>query len=211
MAYSDYGGYAYKNGKRVVERSDAVITDAAQSIPGMYPGFAFVGKGMDAEEAMKASKDNPNGHAVLGDAPVYVGLYKQSDVTVWIDGKELRLDDLLYKAVNLPAEYIFTSSYDGRDYIDIWKALEDSDTFAVTFDLSEGFILDVVWAQEDNLYVYARLTMPDGTRWHGWSGYGVGAGLEDCGYGFSTLEREITLKRLWPEAIIGVSEPPLLS
>ena len=47
MAYSDYGGYAYKNGKRVVERSDAVITDAAQSIPGMYPGFAFVAQGMD--------------------------------------------------------------------------------------------------------------------------------------------------------------------
>jgi hypothetical protein len=26
MAYSDYGGYAYRNGKRVTERSDATIT-----------------------------------------------------------------------------------------------------------------------------------------------------------------------------------------
>lgn len=32
------------------------------------------------------------------------------------------------------------------------------------------------------------------TFWHGWSGYGVGAGLEDAGYGYSTDERE---ERLW--------------
>jgi hypothetical protein len=39
--------------------------------------------------------------------------------------------------------------------------------------------------------------------WHGWSGYGVGAGLEDCGYGYSTEDREDVLRALWPESIAG--------
>ena len=57
-------------------------------------------------------------------------------------------------------------------------------------------------ADEDNYYVYARLTQPDGNVWHGWSGYGVGAGLEDAGYGFSTADRESKLRDLWPESIV---------
>jgi len=39
-----------------------------------------------------------------------------------------------------------------------------------------------------------QLEQPDGTVWHGWSGYGVGAGLEDAGYGYSTDACE---RRLW--------------
>lgn len=34
------------------------------------------------------------------------------------------------------------------------------------------------------------MTQPDGVVWTGFSGYGVGAGLEDAGYGYSTEERE---------------------
>jgi hypothetical protein len=30
------------------------------------------------------------------------------------------------------------------------------------------------------------LEQSNGTVWHGFSGYGVGAGLEDAGYGYST-------------------------
>ena len=41
MAYSDYGGYGYKNGERVEDRSDAVISPEVTSIPGMYPGWGY--------------------------------------------------------------------------------------------------------------------------------------------------------------------------
>ena len=37
-------------------------------------------------------------------------------------------------------------------------------------------------------------TKADLARWHAFSGYGVGAGLEDAGYGFSTQGCE---DRLW--------------
>jgi len=47
----------------------------------------------------------------------------------------------------------------------------------------DGHLLEIYWTEEDNHYVYARLVQPDGTEWHGFSGYGVGAGLEEAGYG----------------------------
>ena len=61
--------------------------------------------------------------------------------------------------------------------------------------------LYVNWIHEDNYYQYARLEMQSGDIWHGWAGYGVGAGLENCGYGYSTEEREETLLGIWSDAI----------
>ena len=61
----------------------------------------------------------------------------------------------------------------------------------------DGCKVELIYTQEDNYYVYARLTQPDGNVWHGLSGYGVGAGLEDAGYGYSTSEREIMLWELF--------------
>ncbi len=60
MAYSDYGGYAYRNGVRVVERSDCAL-------PGALHGDA-------------------THHVVLGDGPVFVVLHKQDDLRVYRDG-----------------------------------------------------------------------------------------------------------------------------
>ncbi len=35
MAYSDYGGFGYRNGEKVIERSDAVLTpEGMKSTPG---------------------------------------------------------------------------------------------------------------------------------------------------------------------------------
>ena len=80
MSYSDYGGYAYKNGVRVVERSDAVIIEKFRSVPGMYPGLAAALQGVDLNDVRESS---PNGHVVLGDSPLYVGMYKQSNINAW--------------------------------------------------------------------------------------------------------------------------------
>ncbi|VTR95113.1 unnamed protein product [Gemmata massiliana] len=42
MASSDYGGYAYRNGRRVEEWSDAVLSpDGIQSTPGGWPGWTI--------------------------------------------------------------------------------------------------------------------------------------------------------------------------
>jgi len=142
MAYSDYGGYAYRNGKRVKERSDVTI---------------MVG--------------GPDGHVVLGDGPVYLELFK-SGATLYLGTERQDLPINRY----------------GSDEIRRSKELE-------------GCKVEVVYTHEDNFYVYARLTQPDGNVWHGWSGYGVGAGLEDAGYGYSTEDRNDTLRELWPESI----------
>ena len=191
MAYSDYGGYGYKNGVRVEERSDAVITEQAQSVPGMYPGFAFAMQGV--EEPAKLVHENPNGHVVMGDAPLYVGLYKQTTVSAWVDGQKLDLDKL---AVNLPEEY-FGEYGINHDRITDESGFGFDDP--IEFRLP-GATLFVRWTNEDNYYQYARLEQGDDV-WTGWSGYGVGAGLENCGYGFSTVEREMTLLSFWPDAI----------
>lgn len=67
----------------------------------------------------------------------------------------------------------------------------------------DGWTIEVRFTEEDNYYQYAKVTQPNGVLWHGWSGYGVGAGFEGNDYGYSTLEREETLVAMWPEAIIG--------
>ena len=66
MAYSDYGGYVYRNGERVEERSDWTFTpDGGFESSGSYPGFTAIIKGMNEEEARKL-RNYPSGHAVLG-------------------------------------------------------------------------------------------------------------------------------------------------
>jgi len=167
MAYSDYGGYAYRNGERVESRSDCTITPKGDTFgtPGSWPGFVMMAAGVLHDEIEKRI-EWPNGHAVLGDGPVYLVLYKTSAS--------------LYRGpqiLDLPIGV--GSDYEGRK---IRRAVE-----------VEGCHVEVIYTNEDNFYVYARLTQSDGNVWHGWSGYGVGAGLEDCGYGYSTSEREETL------------------
>lgn len=175
MAYSDYGGYAYRNGQRVIERSDATITPEGDTYgtPGSYPGFALIANGVSPDEVAKRV-EWPSGHAVLGDGPIYVVLRKQW-ATVYRGQKKLDFE---------------------IDRQEFQEPVEER--YTVTVD---GYTIDIVLTYEDNFYVYARLTQPDGNVWHGWSGYGVGAGLEDAGYGFSTDDRENKISEIWPESI----------
>ena len=204
VAYSDYGGYAYRNGVRVIDRSDAVITDTAESVPGVYPGFAFVAQGMSPDDASRQMHENPHGHAVLGEGPLYVALYKQSDIYVWLDGKRLRIDDHVADA----PESCWSECNGVRHFGPTTNLSEEADSRRdVAFVLPDGSRLDVVWMVEDNYYQYARLEQPDGTIWAGWSGYGVGAGLNEGDYGYSRAARDATLLSIWEDAIGGLSAP----
>jgi hypothetical protein len=112
-----------------------------------------------------------------------------------------KLDELeLLK--DMPPEAVETWRWGGKSGRSLntnhFKTTEDCCVFEV-----DGWRLEVFFRIEDNHYQYAKLTQPDGNVWHGWSGYGVGAGLEYCGYGYSTEDREDVLRALWPESIAG--------
>ena len=83
-------------------------------------------------------------------------------------------------------------------YIDPWdKVGVDYPSKTVIFNLPDESVLEVTKEYRDNWFQYVKLTLPDGTVWTGFSGYGVGAGLEDCGYGYSTEKIEGRLKQLY--------------
>lgn len=198
MAYSDYGGYAYRNGRRVPERSDATINPNGDVFgsPGMWPGFAaYLAGGKDEYEKRL---NWPSGHVVLGDGPIYVVLYKQSSISVH-RGPE-RLDELALLKGMPPEALEHWTDNDGNAYQMLNAEYFEASAKPCVFEV-DGCLLEAFFRIEDNYYQYAKLTQPNGTIWHGWSGYGVGAGLEDCGYGYSTNDREETLRRLWPESI----------
>ena len=173
IAYSDYGGYAYRNGERVIERSDWTYTpDGGFESPGMWPGFTAVMQGMSADEAVKI-RNNPGGHAVLGSGPVYVTMYKQSSMHVYYDDTELFSPDL----------------YDPDEH-DFWGCIR-----FMKYDFRYRY------AYIDNYYQFAQLVEPDGTTWVGFSGYGVGAGLEDSPYHpFDTNMIVDEMKRSFPRS-----------
>lgn len=186
MAYSDYGGYAYRNGERVVARSDATITPDGDTFgtPGMWPGIAKYAIG---ENAM----DWPSGHVVLGDGPVLVVLYKQSTLRLFRGFEELDQLDCLAPGY----EGFIDEFLDGTKYIN--DELGDSLGLCV-FNVDDCKI-EVQWEWTDNHYQYVQLTQPDGVIWVGWSGYGVGAGLEGSPYhGYSTDECEKRAEDLFP-------------
>lgn len=173
MAYSDYGGYAYRNGARIEARSDATITPEGDTFgtPGVYPGFAMLAAGVSYDD-VQTRIQWPSGHAVLGDGPIYVVLRKQ-----------------------------WASAFRGPEPIEAslardWEAGADNGGEQRKTLEIDGCRIEVVLTDEDNYYAYARLVQPDGTVWTGFSGYGVGAGLEDCGYGYSTEERERVLAEM---------------
>jgi len=178
MAYSDYGGYAYRNGILIKERSDAVLTtEGIQSTPGMWPGFVI-----------PEGRTGGSFHVLLGDGKVLVGLYKQSHVAIYKDGEEIKLVDLL------PVEGIKT--YGEDSYVDSEYYKESGLPCIVTVD---DYQIEIYWEETDNHYQYVRLTQPDGNIWTGFSGYGVGMGLEDAGYGFSTSQQEERLQELFKD------------
>lgn len=180
MAYSDYGGYAYKNGVRVVERSDAVLSpEGIKSTPGQWPGWTLA-----------EGRSGGSYHALLGDGPIFVGLYKQGLGCVSRLGEELDVLSL--------GENVAFSEWEGRRYFDVDHYRDSEKPLTLTVD---GFRIELRFVYADNYYVFARVEQPDGSVWCGWSGYGVGAGLEDADYGFGTGDCDDALLEFWPDAI----------
>ena len=157
MAYGDYGGYAYLNGIRITERSDASIK---------------IHSTIDSTTQI-------DGHVVLGNGPIYVVLYKQYAI-IYRDSDRLKT-------------YMYSSDIVGDQPVNEFLEID-------------GHEIQIYLTSEDNYYVYARLKQPDGNTWYGFSGYGVGAGLEDAYYGFSTEDRVDTLSDLFPEIFQNVEE-----
>jgi hypothetical protein len=184
MAYSDYGGYAYRNGERVEERSDAVLTtEGIKSTPGLWPGWI-----------LPDGRGGNSFHVLLGDGPIYVGLYKQSCVSVFNNGEEVPLVGLVKDQHPPEAIRVYDHDEDKIEYVNEDAFRESKRNLVVSV---ADHTLEIFWANDDNCYVYARLTQPDGVKWTGWSGYGVGAGLEDAGYGFNTSYREGCAWKHW--------------
>ena len=183
MAYSDYGGYAYRNGVRVPERSDAVLTpEGIRATPGQWPGWTI-------EEA----RSGGSFHVLLGDGPIFIGLYKQSGLTIHRLGTALDI-------IPLAQDPVYIERYGDTDYLHYraYEDIEDQCVFKV-----DGHTVTAHWRKTDNHYQFVRLEQPDGNIWHGWSGYGVGAGREDAGYGYSTPRCEGWLRGIWPDAVRG--------
>jgi hypothetical protein len=121
---------------------------------------------------------------------MYIGMYKRSSTIIY-KGKKFDLIELVRKKYPQAIE-----EYEGTEYFSLHEICDELITFEI-----DGYIIKLFYEEDDNYYQYAELTQPDGTVWSGFSGYGVGAGLEDCEYGFSTSDRVKRLKELFPMII----------
>jgi hypothetical protein len=163
MSYGEYGGRVYRDGVRIRSREDAPICVQWSC------------------------------HAVLGDGPVKLGLYKQADVFVFLDGKKLDVLDLLVD----PPEGAVMQIGTGDDPLDVLDTEVFRRSGRPCVMEAGGCRMEVFFTDEDNYYQYARLTQPDGMVWLGWSGYGVGTG-DDAYYGdYSAAERDRRLMELF--------------
>ena len=141
-----------------------------------YGGYAYL-NGIHITERSDTSikidsTTEIDGHVVLGDGPIYVVLYKQS-VIIYRGGEQL-------KTFSYPLD--ITDDHVINEFLNI-----------------DHHDISIYLTYEDNYYVYAKLEQPNGNTWYGFSGYGVGAGLEDAGYGYSTKDRIDTLSDLFPD------------
>lgn len=192
MAYSDYGGYAYKNGELRKDFCDVTLYKERDPDPTKhYP--LFFGENRD--------KVFPGMHVSLGDMEARLGLYKQSSFEFWLDGKELAPFEILSEQSKqeVPDYKATYTKDDGTPYLNT-DAFMEAEKPAV-FEFGE-FKAEIFWEVTDNHYQYARLTQPDGSIWTGFSGYGVGSGLEDSEYHpFSTDSNIKRLKEIFPDNI----------
>jgi hypothetical protein len=191
MAYSDYGGKAYRNGVWIEDRSDCVIlpTEELFSTPGMWPGFATLTVGTTWKQAADLT-NLPTGHAILGDGPIYLVLYKQSTVKLYRGFEEIDIVSLIDK------ETAHLCTFEGEVFIftDMYALREEP--IIVSLD---GHEITIWWTHEDNFYVYAQVKQPDGTCWQGWSGYRVGVGFNEDEEKYSSAARDEKMKTLFSE------------
>lgn len=160
MAYGDYGGFAYRQGELVPERSDVYLLDAANAAP----------FGMWSREAVKQAASAPEHHVLLGDGPIYLSLYKQNTVTLYRLGEEVPILSLV------GLEWRASYSTVEEEYIDTDYGEEKG--VPLEFDI-DGHHVTIWFVYTNNYFTFAQVEQPDGVIWNGFSGYGVGAGFDD--------------------------------
>jgi hypothetical protein len=133
-----------------------------------YGGHVYVNGELDRERC-----DAEGFHAILGYGPIQVGMYKQNYTEFLKNGTKLQASTI--KNVRCEKEF---------DHIDDDWYRHNSEFLTCEID---GYKISIWYEVTDNYYQYAKMIEPDGTVWTGFSGYGVGNGLEDSPYhGFDT-------------------------
>lgn len=199
--FSKESGYAYKNGQRIEERSDYTITpDGGYGTPGTWPGIVQALEGQKPEQSPR----NPYHHVVLGDGPIFVGLHQQSSTLVYRGVEKL---DFLSLVQDAPQEAIKEWTHEGKTekYLDDDYFRDNDLPIVLSID---GIRIEVRYTFSDNYYQFVRMEQPDGAVWCGWSGYGVGAGLEGCGYGGDSSDCDNQMLAFWPDAILRAERVP---
>lgn len=186
MAYADYGGYAYCNGKRVVERSDCPLHP---SVFGLHE--------TDWQVWSMSIGTDPQYHVLLGDGKISVGLLKSSTISIRRQHMEVPLLDCW---VDLIPEAIAEVK---NEYTKSKIEVLDTDWYSkkgqkCSFEV-DGYRIEVYWLTEyGKPYQYVRMFQPNGNVWTGFSGYEVGEGFDEYG---TTAARVIRLEQLLGENV----------
>ena len=188
MAYSDYGGQCFRNGERFEDREDYVVTADGAGIvsTGAHAGLAAAMSGQPKAEVDRIMRSEQC-HVVIGDWPNMIGLYKQQSLYMFREG-----------TINATLHPPYSGDVPDHTRLEVG--------FPATGKFPERH-LSVVWEHTDNYYQYVRLRVylpnrehtggdPD-VVWTAFSGYGVGAGLEDAGYGYCTRRCVDRLRELF--------------
>lgn len=169
MALCDYGGFAYRSGRLQTQRCDTTLSSA---VLGKNPDRPFDGFY----------------HVVLGDGPLYLGLYKQTSYDTWLKRRSQPVQ------LDLTSRELDLSNYNLQ--LDHLVELREPPQ---EFKCARHRVVIFQVEDDGEIFQYARLEQPDGVVWHGWSGYHVGKGFEDKSGTRSVERRERVLKLLFPQ------------
>lgn len=171
MGYSGYGGYGYRDGVRIENASDALITP--DSVNHGVPG------GLPPADLMRAANGETgaaiNGHVVIGDGPVFVSLYKHTLGIYLLADSAFHEQNPETIGVELPDGVVLDFG-DGTAMLCQDRLVETTET--LRFEI-EGHVIEYRLVAHPRWVQHARITQPDGTVWTGFCGLEIGAGHED--------------------------------
>lgn len=197
MAYSDYGAFVYEDGRRRRDREDAeAFSDDLADLPSGTRIYAhLLGQIADGKLDGDGEADGdglPDGifHAVMGDGPVRVCLYKCGLYASHIyalsggdDGRPRVRDIDLYEIGRLAGQPVSPpGGADGDESYAAWERLAYG-PYDLRLDV-EGHRIRFEAIAPDGVHspnFHASMECPDGTRWDAWYDMSYGAGLTDIG------------------------------
>ncbi len=169
MAYSNWGGYGYRNGIRQPSRSDAsVMPDGTVwQDTSAWPPFADLVAQYGEDEAWRRTS-GPGGHVVLGDGPFFVHMYKL--YLEYSIGNRSRPGNPSGNGLQDDRPIIFKKH----------RITGRSVQFRHGFEMQELMTVHVL--------------QPNGVHWHGWVTCSAGAGFEER-YPTETQRADRAMKR----------------